>query len=84
MYVSKVKSSLNKQFDEKFFSVIRNKTLVIIMLSVIFSLYIRYTTMVAHCTDIHVILLFHVYTMSRPGIVVRESGGGVIRMYKLY
>ena len=36
------------------------------MLSVIFSLYIRCTTIMAYCTDICVISLFHIYTMPRP------------------
>ena len=40
----------------------------IIMLSVIFSLYIHYTTILAYCTDIRVISLFHVYTVPRRGI----------------
>ena len=38
------------------------------MLSVIFSLYICYTTIKAFCTDIRVISLFHVYIMPLPGI----------------
>ena len=38
------------------------------MLSVIFSLYIPYTTIKAFCTDIRVISLFHVYIMPLPGI----------------
>ena len=37
-----------------------------IMLSVIFSLYIRYTTILAYCTDIRVISLIHVYAVPRP------------------
>ena len=41
--------------------------LSIIMLSVIFSLFIRYPNIMAYCTDIRVISLFHVYTMPRPG-----------------
>ena len=43
-----------------------NRLLItIIMLSVSFSLYIRYTAISAYCTDIHVILVFHVYTLPR-------------------
>ena len=42
--------------------------LIIIMLSVIFSLYIRYTTILAYCMDIRVISLFHVYNVPRRGI----------------
>ena len=38
------------------------------MLSVIFSLYIHYTTILAYCTDIRVISLFHVYTVPRRRI----------------
>ena len=37
------------------------------MLSVIFSLYIRYTTILAYCTDIRVISLIHVYAVPRRG-----------------
>ena len=45
------------------------KVITIIMLSVIFFLYtcISYTTIMAYCTDIRVISLFHVYTMPRHG-----------------
>ena len=39
-----------------------------IMLSVIFPLYIRYTTILAYCTDIREISLFLVYTVPRRGI----------------
>ena len=49
-------------------SLIINLLIGIIMLSVIFSLYIRYTTILTYCTDIRVISLFHVYTMTRRGI----------------
>ena len=38
------------------------------MLSVIFSLHICYFTILAYCTDIHVISLFRVYTVPRRGI----------------
>ena len=44
-----------------------NEISSIIMLSVTFSLYIRYSTILAYCMDIHVISLFHVYTLSRWG-----------------
>ena len=46
----------------------KGKILHIIMLSVIFSLYIRYTTILAYCTDIRVISLIHVYGAPRVGI----------------
>ena len=38
------------------------------MLSVIFSLYISYTTILAYCTNIRVISLIHVYAAPRVGI----------------
>ena len=47
--------------------------LTIIMLSVIFSLYIRYTTILAYCTDICVISLIHVYAAPQGGIEPRAS-----------
>ena len=55
-------------FQEFFISMEMTPIPVIIMLSVIFSLYIHYTTILAYCMDIRVISLFHVYTVPRRGI----------------
>ena len=55
-----------------------NRLLItIIMLSISFSLYIRYTAIFAYCTDIHVISVFHVYTLPRRGIETR----GLLRTF---
>ena len=45
----------------------------IIMLSVIFSLYIRYSTILAYCTDNRVISLCHFYTVPQRRIEPRAS-----------
>ena len=43
------------------------------MLSVFFTLYIGYTTILAYCMDIRVISLIHVYAVPRRGIEPGEA-----------
>ena len=59
---------MNINFEENIKNVVIPIINYIIMLSVIFSLYIRYTTILAYCTDLRVMSLFHVYTVRGRGI----------------